>query len=185
MSIKLVVKNQKPFTEVTVDAKGIKSSITVGIKVYSHSDIAKVRKEFKKVLTNAELELKTAELVKWEEEGDKTDLSFYTKREELQDAIEEIAEKQAEVLMAFYKKQITHIKNASLEYNKDGETVDLNVADSRKAVPVESLWEDSNECLAVLLDTYLNYLPFRDSLTSKVSSVVFNIDLKEQASLKN
>jgi len=185
MSIKLVVKNQKPFTEVVVDAKGIKSSITVGIKVYSHSDIAKVRKEFKKVLTNAELELKTAELTKWEAEGDKTDPSFYVKREELQDAIEESAEEQAEALMAFYKKQITHIKNASLEYSKNGETVDLNVADSRKAIPVESLWEDPSECLTVLLDTYLNYLPFRDSLTSKVSSVVFNIDIKEQASLKN
>ena len=185
MTLRLVVKNQKPFTEITVDAKGIKNSIIVGCKVYSHSELKEVRKAFRKSLTSDILEMKVEELEQFERDGDKTDSSFYITREAMNAEIEELTDEQTKELINFYKSQVTHIKNAVLELEDGDKVIDIVVPDSRTAKPVEGIWSTPEECLAVLLDTYLDHVPFRESLTAKISAAVFNLETKPSAKLKN
>ena len=46
--------------------------------------------------------------------------------------------------------------------------------------PIESLWQDAEECLAVLLDTYFEIPAIKDSLSSKIVDTVLNLQLDEK-----
>ena len=182
MSIKLYIKNVKPFTEVVVQAKGLKDNITVGIKCYNQTVLEAIRKEFQTVID-------TSKVIRWNRQLDilKTDINLSDEAIEEQseilvDKIERENSLIAERLASFYNSHVTHIKNASLQ--QGDEKKDLFIADSRDAKPVESLWETPEECLVVLLDTYINFAPFRDSLHSKILETIFNYKF-ETGEIKN
>ena len=179
MAIRLYVKNTKPFTEVVVQAKGLKDNITVGVKSYSNSDLDALRKEFQIILD-------TTKIARWSKqlEDIKVDMSL---SDEALDAsvleftkkIESETNRVATDLQTFYKNQVTHIKNASLSLDKDGIPTDVFVSDTREVKPIESLWETSEECLVVLLNIYSDFIPFRDSLNNAIATTVFNYGFEE------
>lgn len=179
--IKLNLKIVPSSKEVVISLKEFPGPVTIGVKSYANEDLDNIRTEFKNVLTNIDLEKAQANLLKLEKIGDKTDDSYYAERQALQAIIEQETEKQIDVLTDFYKRQILYIKNASLNNELDNGTTELiSIKDTREVKPVESLWEDEDECLAALLDVYFKYPPFRDSFMKKISQMLFNFSLDDK-----
>jgi hypothetical protein len=106
----------------------------------------------------------------------------------LQAKFASLAEMKEDELEAQIRSEILYIKNASLSLY-DEETLELletiTVPDTRTATPLEDFWKDKAECLAVLLDIYLEsslwkasfYDAYNRSLTSDISF--------EEAQVKN
>lgn len=180
MSIKLRIKNTKPYKEISPELNGKKMNVIFGCKVYETNELPAVRKTFQELASNTELELVLAKLQKLEKEGDKADESFYTEREELRGLVEELSTSNEDALLDFYKEQVIFIKHASLEIDNDGVNKDLSVADTRTAKPVESLWETPNECLVVLLDAYLSVPSLRGSLVNRIADTILNVNTDEK-----
>lgn len=90
-------------------------------------------------------------------------------------------------ILQYLKTYVVYIQNAELSGKDDisGEEIKLVVNDSRTAPVNESLWGSADECLAVLLDTYLQYLPFRDSFFERFSSTLFDTHDLVKAKIKN
>lgn len=179
MSLKLYVKNAKPYTEVLVQGKGIKDNITIGCKCYGTSELEEVRKEFQTALD-------TTKIIRWNKQLEKVKEDLSLSDEELDaeialftDKIDNESKLIQNRLAAFYISQVTHIKNASLQLDIDGKKTDLFITDSREVKPVESRWGTSEECLVVLLDTYFEYAPFRDSLHTVIPATVFNYNYRD------
>ena len=106
----------------------------------------------------------------------------------LQSKFETLAALDEASLETQLRSEILYLKNASVsEY--DDETYELiqeiNIPDTRKVTPLEDFWKDKDECLAVLLDIYLDsslwkssfYDAYNRSLTSDLSF--------EEAQIKN
>ena len=183
MAIKIHVKNIKPFKEISPEVQGKKLPVTLGVRVYSSEDLKEMRESFRKLISNPELELYLAKLEKLEKEGDKAEETFYEERKQLQDKIDSLVTNQELLSSQFYKSQILFIKNASIEIEEDGKVKDMIVPDTQTVTPIESLWENPEECLAVLLDAYFSVPPIRDSLVSKITDVILNF--QSEAKTKN
>lgn len=181
MAVRLKVKHVKPYKEISPEVGGKKIPTVFGCKVYEASELQEVRKQFQDLMSNPDLELVLAKLQKLEETGDKADESFYEQRAELRSLIDSYSDLKEVETLEFYKRQILFIKHASLELeDADGKSKDLSIADSRTVAPVESLWETPDECLAVLLDTYLSVPSLRDSLIDKITNIILNINIEEK-----
>lgn len=181
MTIRLKVKNVKPYREISPEMDGKKIPVVFGCKVYEASELHDIRKQFQDLVSNPDLELVLAKLQKLEETGDKADESFYDQRSELRALVDAYANSKEVETLAFYKEQILFIKHASLEIEDEaGKSKDLSIADSRTAAPVESLWESPDECLVVLLDTYLSVPSLRDSLIGKITDTILNINVEDK-----
>lgn len=182
----IVSKTSKAFKEVPADVKGVKNPIVLGIKLYGKSDKAALQAEYKKVSSTKELDKAQAFLKKHDEEGDKTTDEFYDIRDAMLADIEALSESYVAQLTEFYKKQVLFLKNVAITIADDkGVESVLTIADTRVVEPVESLWVDSNECLAVLLDYYFEEEAYKDSLPGIISSTVFNYTLKKEEKAKN
>lgn len=182
MSVKLRIKNIKPHVEFSPTLNGKKQSVVFGIRIYDADELEAVREQFKDINSN-ELELASAKLQKHIENGDKASEEFYNERDNLQNQIDSLIRSQSKANLEFYKSHIAFIKNASLETEEDGVIKDIIIADSAKAVKIESLWDTPEECLAVLLDLYFLNIPIRDSLISKIVDTIYNINA--EAKVKN
>ncbi len=182
----IVTKESKAFKEVAPEVKGIKNPITLGIKIYGKKDKDTLDAEYKKVSYSKDYEIAQALLKQHEELGDKTSEEFYDIRETMLEDIKRLSEAFVENLNAFYKKQVLFIKNASITVADDTGTESVVVIkDTRVVEPIESLWANSSECLAVLLDYYFEEDAYKDSLSSTISSTIFNYSLKKEEKLKN
>lgn len=85
----------------------------------------------------------------------------------------------------FVKDEVVYIKQANLQLaDEKGNPKDLNIADTRTAKPIETLWESADECLVVLLDLYLQSAPYRVSLITSLQKALLNNDYSE-AEVKN
>lgn len=82
------------------------------------------------------------------------------------------------------KNEIVYLKDVKLEIEENGVTKDLHVADTRTAKPIPTLWETSEECLAVLLDVFLNSAPYRVGLLEASTKALINNDYSS-AEVKN
>ena len=168
--MKLSIKSVKPFTELTLNVAGIQKPIIVGVKSYAFDELLQVRDRMTGILESSKLEQTNAMLEKLASEGDKTSDSFYEERALLLQEQKSIQETQEEALLSLYKYQIMFLRNIEVTT----EDKDLVIKDTRDATPIESLWETEEDCLVVLLDTFLNYVPFRDSLFTKLTQAIFN-----------
>lgn len=168
--MKLSIKAVKPFTELTLNVAGISKPIVVGVKSYPFDELLQVRDRMTSILESSKLEQINAILEKLSTEGDKTSEEFYSERAELLEQQKAIQENQEEALLTFYKDQIVFLRNIEVTI----EDKDLSIKDTRDVTPIESLWENGEDCLAVLLNTFLNYVPFRDSLFTKLTQAIFN-----------
>jgi uncharacterized small protein (DUF1192 family) len=183
--MELYIKTEKPFVEEKVIAKGGKDHIFAGIHVYNDDELNEVRKEFSDAAEAIKLTKWQQELNNLQYSTELSDSEIDEKVALLQEKIEQVLESQRQKLKTFYKAQVTYIKNASLSLkDSDGSVKDIIVKDTREATPLESLWESSEECLAVLLDMYLGSPSFRDSLQKKITSTVFGTNF-EDARVKN
>lgn len=181
MSVKLHIKQIKPYKEISPSLDGKTLPVKFGIKVYDSSSLDALREEYTSIATNDNLELALAKLQKLEEAGDRTSEEYYTERNSLRSILESETQIQKTKLEDFYKQQVLFIKGASFEYeDASGNLKDITVADSRMVAPIESLWQDAEECLAVLLDTYFEIPAIKDSLSSKIVDTVLNLQLDEK-----
>jgi hypothetical protein len=188
MSVLLKVKNQTSFDEITVNIPGNKTPLVIGVKLYSNSELTNLRLQYKDVLQNDEQDKFQAKLNDLRDTGDRTSDDFYTEQAVYERLVTDAALEKDASIINFYKKQITHLKNASLQYEDEaGKIVDLIVADTRVAPVVESLWSDSEDCLVVLLDLFFEYPGLGDSLITNIGNAVFqsNINDKQKAKVKN
>jgi hypothetical protein len=177
---KLFIKAQKPSVEKVITAKGVKDNVTVGIKVYSNSEIDTIRKNFQSMLENIKVSrlLREVELVK--EDNDLSISETESKLEELYSLIDVYQEEQKDKLHAFYREHVLYLKNASLAYEDDlGKRVDVLVADTREAKDNESLWEKPEKCLPVLLDIFFDSPYYRDSFITTITETILNYSDKE------
>ena len=179
------IKTTKPFTEHKVQATGgVKDNITIGVKAYTESELNKIRKTFQEILNTTKVERWLKELALVKEDLSLSYDELDSKTNTLTDSVEEATEKRTKELDTFYKSHILFIKNASLSLDDKDKVTDLLITDTRDAKPIDSLWDDGDECLVVLLDIYLDNPSFRESLQTTITSAVFNIDLKGEE-LKN
>lgn len=93
-----------------------------------------------------------------------------------------ISTKTDQDVVDFLRNEIVYFKDASVGVYDDatGEDVlveTIDVADSRTAAPVESFWGTPKECLAVLLDSYLESIPWKGPFIDGFATSLFNRDL--------
>lgn len=182
MTAKLYIKHAKPFTEVVVQAKGIKDNITIGCKCYTTEELDELREQFGTATDTSKLVRWSKQLNRIKTDIDLSDDEIDTQTKEFEDKIKKESVELQQKADEFYKSQITHIKNASMQLvSMDGAISDLLIADSREAKPIESLWGTPEECLAVLLRQYFGFTPFRDSLQTKILETVFDYKHEENA----
>ncbi len=186
MATLIQIKAVKPFVEKVIRAEGINDNITIGVKVYDSNDLDQVRDTYLENLDNKKLlraQSKAAKLGNYADNADLTDEEFEQcnkQNQELQAEIKSRIQTMLQYQVTFCKQNICYIKNASLTINDK----DILIQDTREAQPIESLWATPDECLAALLDLYLQSNAYRDSLFTTVPSLVFNTDIKEEE-LKN
>ena len=169
--MKLVIKSVKPFSELTLQVAGIAKPIVVGVISHSYEELVKVREAMSEILSSDELDKVSAKLQVLLEKGDRTSDEFYENKAALLEEQKSLQSSQEQALLDFYKNQILFLKNIEITI----EDKDLVIKDTREVQPIESLWVNEDEALAVLLDTYLDYVPFRDSLFKKLTDAIFNI----------
>lgn len=184
MAIQLQIKSSKPYIEKIIQAKGLKDNITIGVKVYSESEINKIRKEYMSNFSMVKLNRLQKQLEELKEDINSSETDFDIRVSELETLIADKLDHFENYQIEFCKKHILFIKNASLSIIEDGIAKDLLVADTREAKPIESLWASPEECLVALLDIYLENIAFKDSLFTQVPALVFNTDSKGEQ-LKN
>lgn len=168
--MKLAIKAVKPFTELTLTVTGIPKPIVVGVKSYEFDGLLEVRDRMTSILESNKLEQINAKILELNEVGDKTSDSFYEDRTALLTEQKSIQDIQESLLLSFYKDQILFLRNIEITIDDK----DLVIKDTREVTPIEPLWENGEEALVVLLDTFLNYVPFRDSLFTKLTQAIFN-----------
>lgn len=177
---KLFIKAHKPFSEKVITAKGIKDSVTVGIKTYSNSEIDETRKTFQTLLENSKVTRLLKEIDEVKEDATYSILDMEAKLETLYSEIDDIQDIQKTKLHEFYREHILFIKGAYLAYeDAEGKRVDVSVIDSREVKPVESLWTNPEECLNTLLDVYFDAPYYRDVLITTITETIFNYSSKE------
>lgn len=85
----------------------------------------------------------------------------------------------AEAVSKFIKNEIQFLKSVNIEYEEEGKIKKLNIQDTRQVKPLEGLWESPEECLDVLLDSYLGSAPYRLSFIENISKAFVNRDFEE------
>lgn len=92
---------------------------------------------------------------------------------------------------SYLRGQIVYIKNASLEVyeidengNASAEPIEeILISDSRTPTPNE-FFQDASTCLNVLVDKYVNSVPWKNSLYEALQKALLNTDYKD-AQIKN
>lgn len=174
MAIKLAIKNVKPYKVVKPIIDGQKSAMEFGIRLYNPIEAEALNKEFSALALNNELRMASAKLDKWVAEGDKTTEEYFTTEQALKDVVEQLATAQRDKINQFYRDQIVFVGNVSTTVTENGVDKDITVIDSRTVQPIESLWSTPEECLAVLLEAFMEVPSIWDSLTPTILAVIFN-----------
>ena len=177
--MKLKVKSSKPYIEATVKSATSKDFILVGIRSYSETEIDPVRKEFFN-LTDNRIDRLSKQIEELPLNLELTEDELEERTKDLKEEQEKLLSKVIESRLDFYKKQVMFLKEVKLSFEDDeGNVKDLNIPDSREVKPIESLWGNSSECLAALLDIYLDDRNFKDSLIDAIFKSLFGITLNE------
>lgn len=89
-----------------------------------------------------------------------------------------------EDLFEFFSNEILYLKQAPLVIEVDGKPKPLVIQDTRKAKPLEEVWETPEECLDALLALFLRSSPWLSSLSQAINKALSNLELGAD-SLKN
>ncbi|MCX6733064.1 MAG: hypothetical protein NTV98_06010 [Candidatus Roizmanbacteria bacterium] len=185
MATLLQIKSQKAFTETNITVPNVKTPLTLGCKLYSNTELTKLRIDYFALHEDDKQNRLQAQLDNLFETGDKTSDQFYTEKASLTKALAECVLEKEKRVASWYKQQVTHLLNATVQYtDDDGKIIDITVADTRTAQPVESLWADSEECLVVLLGLYFDFPGLGDSLINTISEQVFRLSKETSPTAK-
>ena len=174
MSKKLYVKLQTPTIELSLtatDSSGTVDKLAVGFKRPERKVADALYEKFADLSDTYIKQLLGQPL---DEKGTK----------ENQFTVEHTLESKEEVteqISSMIRDSIVYLKSAkvmTIDEEKETESV-LTIPDTRKAKPNEDFWEDADECLAALLDMYLDAAPWRSSLTSAYQKSLLNVDTSE------
>lgn len=175
MSVKIFVKLQSPSVELKVqaqDCSGAKDSIVVGFKRY---DIIESKAKAER-LQDLQTQLYLNTMVELSEQYKLVNIDNETKAS----ATPRISEKEAlESISQFIKDEILYIKDVNLTIEDNGIAKELKIADTRSAKPNEPLWVLPEECLSVLVDSFLESAPYRGSLITAQQKALANVDIKD------
>ena len=180
---KIKIKSSKPYTEkkiqATLNGQTLVDNITIGVKVYTEKELEAIREEYNTSTDSSQALRYLNQLQQLPKNLSLSDSEFQAENIRLTQAVDMYNKEQEAKVIAFTKKHVAYIKNASLLLeDESGKEIDLLVADTRDAKPIESLWADGDEALVVLLDIYLDNPAFKDSLISTVTKLVFNTDFQ-------
>lgn len=106
----------------------------------------------------------------------------------LQEKFETLGSLDEQALELQLRSEILYIKNASLtEYDEDTFEIvqEVTVSDTRTSPPLEGFWSTKDECLAVLLDTYLDSPLWKPSIYDSYNKSLMSDLTFEEAQTKN
>jgi hypothetical protein len=174
MSVKIYVKLQSPSVELKVqaqDCSGAKDNIVVGFKRY---DIVK-SKERADELQKLQTQLYLNTLVDLNKQYKLANIEQTTLTTSPEISEEEALSK----INSFIKDEILYIKDISLTVEDNGTVRELKIADTRTAKSNEPLWVSPEDCLSVLVDSFLESAPYRGSLIQAQQKALANTELKD------
>lgn len=175
MSVRIFVKLQSPSVELKVqaqDCSGAKDSIFVGFKRY---DIVESKAKAEQ-LQDLQTQLYLNTMVDLAEQYKLVNMENETKAS----AAPRISEQEAiSSISAFIKGEILYVKDINLTIEDNGIAKELKVADTRTAKPNEPLWVSPEECLSVLVDSFLESAPYRGSLIAAQQKALANLEIKD------
>lgn len=178
----IFIKLQTPTVELKIQAKdaaGTKDSFIAGFKRYNKIEGSDKANQFdklqKELFLNLKLELKEQS-------------QFFDLKAELQNLPEpELTKEEADKeITDFIKNEILYLKDIKVNYTDDVSKTDkeLTIADTRTVKVSEGLWTMPEECLELLIDSYLASVPYRQALIEAQQRALLNIDTRE-AAIKN
>jgi hypothetical protein len=184
----IAIKSTKPFVEKVIqgkfNGKDLKENITIGVKVYDGSELESIKEHYLNNLSSAKITRWQKQLEALPEDLTLSEEVFEEKLTYLESSINNWTKNFTKNMEDFCKQNVSYIKNASLVLEEGGKNIDLLITDTREAKPIESLWATPDECLAVLLDMYLEHPAYKDSLQLAIPKLVFNTDFLD-GELKN
>jgi hypothetical protein len=171
---KFYISLQTPEVEIPVksykDAAGFIETIFVTFKRYGSQEADVKLQEFREI-TNRKLS--DEDLVK-------------IPVEELGKAFSDFELEKAKDLKAFIKTQVIAIRQFPLFIHEEGKKPEkMVITDTRTVKKNEELWGEPEDCLNFLLDILLDSNPWSSALTKGMNEVFYNIQLTEEASIKN
>lgn len=171
------LKLQKPTIELLIKAKdsaGEKDQVRVGFKRYNLEEANGKLKELKLYQDNIYLYSVQELREEYKLLGEDKDVS---KLPEPTLSLEETKKK----LDNFIKNQIVYLKdiNGLIRIDADGKEKEFSVSDTRTVKPIETLWGTPEECLSVLVDSFLESAPYRVSFISGVQKALSNVDYQD------
>jgi len=175
--LNIYVKLQTPVIELPVSAKdaiGQTDSFIAGFKRYEIDEAREKLKALeelqKQVFLNNTKDLKAQ--------------YNYLNHESSSTVTEEPTMTEAEAnkaILAFIKDEISYLLKVeviTIDSTTKAKTT-VKIADTRTAKPIEPLWETPEECLSVLVDSFLACAPFRGSLAAAQQKALLNTDYKD------
>lgn len=185
-NVRIRVKNVADYKEIQPKHNGKPMAVTFGIRLYESDELRKLRDEYMALVNSDTRDQLLAKFTQLEETGDRTLDEFYTERNRLKAAIDEDVETSREKVMKFYRRHFLYITKAHVEVEDDeGNVTTIAVEDSRTAKPVESLWSTPDECLSILLDTYLAIPAIKDSLLGQLLDTILDTGVIQEEQVKN
>lgn len=102
-----------------------------------------------------------------------------TESQSLLDSFKDLSDEAAKDLIL---KEVLYLKNAQVEIYDDETLAKLEtikIVDTRTVKPVDPFWADKDECLAVLLDSYLDSIPWKGPFIQAYIKTLYNMEIKE------
>jgi hypothetical protein len=185
----LFIQLQTPSIElpiVAIDASGKKATIQVGFKRYTieESDLKlQAMSELFKSNSTTEIE---KELIKLEQNTEFSEEEKISKIVDLRNRIDEILNKKNKAIDEFIKNEILYIREAHLSAidEETGKESPFIVKDTRTE-KANDFWENSEECLEVLLSHYFNSSPWKNKIIEGFNKSLLNIEISQETARKN
>lgn len=85
-----------------------------------------------------------------------------------------------EELDKFVLNEVVYVKGLAIDVDDSGNERTLNIADSRTAKPIETLWADEVECKDLLTSAALTCAPYRVAILQAMQKAFLNNDYSEE-----
>lgn len=188
MAISLRIIAETPHTDISFQIPGAQKLLRLGKKIIvDEKERNELRLQYIELYQGKELDKIQAQLDDIKIDAKLSAQEVLTQSEALQEQYKQELQLRESKLLNFYKSFVVFLQDAQCSYvdENSNETKIVNIADTRTAQPIESLWGDSDTCLAVLLDLYLGYSPFKDSFVKIMEQTLFSDAAIVEAKVKN
>jgi len=85
-----------------------------------------------------------------------------------------------EELDKFVQSEVVYVKGLAIDVIENGSERTINIADSRTAKPIETLWADEVECKDLLTSVALTSAPYRVAILQAMQKAFLNNDYSEE-----